>query len=188
MEMATGLDRWWSYLLRGILAIIFGIILLVWPKATVLVLIVFFGCYVLVEGLITVGFAIARASKSEKFFGLLMLGLLGIIIGVITLARPGITALAILMVIAIWLVIRGFLMVVSAFEISGSAGVKWILGLTGAAALILGILLLVFPISGAFGIVLVTGIYLIVTGLFTALASFFVKDLEGMGPDNLAAA
>lgn len=188
MEMAAGLDKWWTYLLRGILAIIFGIIFLVWPGATVLVLIILFGCFVLVEGLFAVGFSIAKASKGEKFFGLLMLGLLGVIVGIIALIRPGITTLAILVVIAIWLVIRGFLMIVSAFEMTGSAGVRWLVGISGALALILGILLLIFPISGVFGIVLVVGIYLIVAGLFMAIASFYVKGIEDKDPDILAAA
>lgn len=178
MEMAVSLDKWWMYLVRGILAIIFGIIALVWPGATVLVLIVLFGCYALVEGLFAVGYSIAKASKKEKFFGLLMLGLLGVLIGVVTLARPGITSLALLWVIAIWLVIRGFLMIVSAFEIEGSAGIRWLIGISGALALIVGILLFIFPISGIFGIILVVAIYCLVAGLLLAVTSFYIKGLE----------
>ncbi|MHB8895645.1 MAG: HdeD family acid-resistance protein [Candidatus Geothermincolia bacterium] len=188
MEMATGLDKWWTYLLRGILALIFGVIILVWPGATVLVLIILFGCYVLVEGLFAVGFSIAKASKGEKWVALLLLGILGIIVGLAVLVRPGAGTLAVLIVFAIWLVIRGFLMLISAFEMSGAASVRWLVGISGALALILGILMLIFPISGVFGVILVIGIYSLVAGVFLAISSFYIKKIEESGPDTLAAA
>lgn len=186
--MATGLDKWWLYLLRGILALIFGVIILVWPGATVFVLIILFGCYALVEGLFTVGYSIAKATRHEKFFWLLMLGFLGIIVGLAVLLRPGVGALAVLVVIAIWLVVRGFLVLISAFEMTGSAGVRWMVGITGALSLILGILMLVFPISGVFGIILVIAIYSLVAGIFLCISSFYIKRIEESGTDTLAAA
>lgn len=188
MDMVGGLDKWWAYLVRGILAIIFGIIALVWPGATVLVLIILFGCFALVEGLFAVGFSIAKATKGEKYFALLMLGLLGVIVGIITLVRPGVTTVALLVVISVYLVVRGFLMIISAFEMTGAAGVRWLVGIVGALALILGILLLVFPISGVYGIILVIAIYMIVAGIFLTIASFYVKGIEEKGPDMPAMA
>jgi len=188
MELATGLDKWWLYLVRGILAVIFGIIVLVWPGATVFVLIILFGCYALVEGLFALGYSIARASRGDKFFALMMLGLLGILIGIVTLARPEITGLALLWVIAIWLVIRGFLMIISAFEMTGKASVRWLIGISGVLALIVGILMFIFPISGVFAIILVIGIYCLVAGILLAVASFFVKGIDKEDAGTLAAA
>jgi uncharacterized membrane protein HdeD (DUF308 family) len=189
MEMATTLDRWYMYLIRGILALIFGIIMLVWPSATVLVLIVLFGCFALVEGLFSIGYSIASASKGDKFFAQLMLGLLGVLVGIIVLARPGVATLAVIWVIAFWLLIRGVLMIISAFEMSGSAGVRWLVGITGVIALILGILMFIFPVSGVFGIILVIGLYLVVMGIFLFVASFFFRSAEKKGePDMLAVA
>jgi len=177
-EMATGLEKWWTYLVRGILAILFGIIALVWPTATVLVLIILFGCYALVEGLFVFGFSIARASKGDKFFAAMLLGLLGVLVGIVVLARPGVASLAVLWVIAFWLLIRGFLMIVSAFEMMASGGVKALVGISGALAVILGILMFIFPISGIFGIILVVGIYALVAGLVLIYVSFKARGLE----------
>jgi uncharacterized membrane protein HdeD (DUF308 family) len=187
--MEMGLEKWWSYLLRGILAILFGIIALVWPGATVFVLIILFGCYALVEGLFATGYSIAKASRGEKWFALLMLGIVGILIGIVTLARPGVTSVALLVVIAIWFLLRGFFGLISAIEMSGSTGIRVFLGIVAALGILVGILLLAAPISGVFAIILVIGIYSIAIGILLSILSFTVKGAEeSSGPDMTAAA
>jgi uncharacterized membrane protein HdeD (DUF308 family) len=187
--MEMGLEKWWSYLLRGILAILFGIIALAWPGATVFVLIVLFGVYALVEGLFATGYSIARASKGEKFFALLLLGIVGILIGIVTLARPGVTSVALLVVIAVWFLLRGFFVLISAFEMTGSTGIRVFMGIMGGLGIIVGILLLATPISGIFAIILVIGIYSIAIGIMLTILSFSVRGAQKSGgTDTLAAA
>jgi uncharacterized membrane protein HdeD (DUF308 family) len=187
--MEMGMEKWWSFLLRGILAILFGIIALAWPGATVFVLIILFGVYALVEGLFATGYSIAQASRGEKFFALLLLGLLGILIGIVTLARPGITSVALLVVIAIWFLLRGFLGLISAFEMTGSTGYRAFIGIVGALGIIVGIILLAAPISGIFAIILVIAIYSIVIGIMLAVLGFMVRGAQKTeGTDTMAAA
>lgn len=188
--METGLDKWWSYLLRGVLALLFGIIALVWPTATVFVLIVLFGVYALVEGLFAVGYSIAKAYRGDKFFALLMLGLIGVLVGAIVIARPTVSSLALVWVIAFWALLRGIMLVVSAFEMSGSAAVRWLIGLVGVLAVIVGILLFAHPVAGVFSIILVIGIYSLVAGVLLFFTGFFVRSAQKKtaGPGTLAPA
>jgi uncharacterized membrane protein HdeD (DUF308 family) len=179
--MAMELEKWWSYLLLGIIGLLFGILALVWPGATTLVLIVLFGCYALVEGLFALGYSISRASKGEKFFALMMLGLLGVLVGIITLARPGITTLALVWVIAFWALIRGIMLIVSAFEMSGTAGMRWLIGLLGVCAVIIGILFFFAPFAGVFSIILLIGLYSIAAGIILIIVSFIARKAEKEG-------
>jgi len=176
--MGTGMEKWWSYLLRGILALLFGIILLVWPTATLYVVIILFGIYALVEGLFAIGYSIARASRGDKFFALLMLGIIGVLVGAIVLARPGVSSLALVWVIAFWALLRGIMFIVSAFEMTGSAGARWLIGLVGVLAIIVGILLFAHPVAGIWTISLVIGIYALLAGIILIITSFPVRSLQ----------
>ncbi len=176
--MGTGMEKWWSYLLRGILALVFGIILLVWPTATLYVVIILFGVYALVEGLFAIGYSIARASRGDKFFALLMLGIIGVLVGAIVLARPGVSSLALVWVIAFWALLRGVMLIVSAFEMTGSAGARWLIGLVGVLAIIVGIILFAHPVAGIWTIILVIGIYAIVAGIILMITSIPVRSRQ----------
>jgi len=188
--MESGIAKWWSYLLLGILALIFGIIVLVWPTATVYVLIILFGVYALVEGVFAVVYSIIRATRGGKFFGMLMLGIIGVLVGAIVLARPGVSTLAVVWVMAFWAVLKGIMMIISAFEMTGSAGARWLIGLTGLFAIIVGIIFFVHPIAGVATIILVIGIYALVAGIFMIVASFPMRSAQkkGTGTDTPAAA
>jgi uncharacterized membrane protein HdeD (DUF308 family) len=172
------MEKWWSYFLRGILALLFGIILLVWPTATLYVVIILFGIYALVEGLFAIGYSIARASRGDKFFALLMLGIIGVLVGAIVLARPGVSSLALVWVIAFWALLRGIMFIVSAFEMTGSAGARWLIGLVGVLAIIVGILLFAHPVAGIWTISLVIGIYALLAGIILIITSFPVRSLQ----------
>jgi len=178
------MEKWWSYLLRGILALIFGIIALVWPTATVFVLIVLFGVYALVDGLFAIGYSISRASKGDKFFALLMLGLLGVLVGAIVLARPGVSSLAVVWVIAFWALLKGVLLIVSAFEMTGSAAARWLIGLAGVLAIVVGILLFAHPVAGVFTIILIIGIYALVAGIILVIVSFAARNRQKKGMEG----
>jgi uncharacterized membrane protein HdeD (DUF308 family) len=119
-----------------------------------------------------------------------MLGLLGVLVGAIVLARPGVSSLAVVWVIAFWALLKGVLLIVSAFEMTGSAGVRWLIGLAGVFAIIVGIIFFVHPIAGVATIILVIGIYALVAGIFMIIASFPMRSAQkkGTGTGTLAAA
>src|SRR6266700_7455962 len=94
--------HWWVPVIRGIAAIVFGIIAFAYPGLTVATLVLFFGAWVLIEGIFRVVGAIGhRASDKEWGFDLII-GLVGIIIGLLTFHAPQITALALIIYIAAW--------------------------------------------------------------------------------------
>ena len=188
--METGMDKWWTFLLRGILALIFGIIVLVWPAATVYVLIILFGLFALIEGLFATGYSIYKAAKGMKFFGLLMLGIISVLVGAIVLARPGVSTLAVVWVIAFWAILRGVMLIVSAFEMTGSAGIRWLIGIIGVLAIVVGLIFFIHPGFGLVTIIAVLGIYALVAGLFLIIASFMVRSRQkkAMGMGGMAAA
>ncbi|MFH1149560.1 MAG: DUF308 domain-containing protein [Actinomycetota bacterium] len=167
--------KWWTFLVRGIVAVLFGIVLLAWPGATVLVLLIVVGLFVLVEGVVAVVLSILHAKEEMPWLGLLLLGLLGIAVGVLILVRPGVSLEVLVYIIAAWAIIHGVLQIVNAVELPKEFGPRWLVGLAGALSIIIGGLLFAFTAAAVFTIILVIGIYAIVAGIIWIVVSFFVK-------------
>lgn len=152
--------------LSGAAAVIFGIVALVWPSITLVALVGLFAAYALVAGIFTVVAGLDMASEHVRHWVPLTLGgLIGIAIGVFTLFRPGITALALILLIAAWAIITGVFEIVAGVELTGIVKTAWALWLSGLLSLAFGILVAVRPGSGALAIVWLIGIYAIVTGV-----------------------
>jgi uncharacterized membrane protein HdeD (DUF308 family) len=167
--------KWWSLLLRGLLAIAFGIILLVWPAATTWVLVFLFGIFVILIGLVIIAGAIVEARAKEKFFWTLVLGILSVGLGILALLYPGLATVGILVIIAVWAIFTGFVLIVGAFEVPAEKKYKWGLGLVGALSLIVGIILLVFPGLSLFGIIIIVAAYAIAHGILLFIMSFWAR-------------
>jgi uncharacterized membrane protein HdeD (DUF308 family) len=149
--------------LRGALAVLFGLLALVWPGITVLALVLLWGAYALVDGVASLGVALFGHGEHRVVYGLL--GVLGIVVGVITFAWPAITALALLVVIAVWALIAGVVQIAAAIRLRKVITNEWFLGISGALLVILGIVLIVQPATGAVGLVTAIGIFAIVWGI-----------------------
>jgi uncharacterized membrane protein HdeD (DUF308 family) len=152
------------FLFRGIAAVLFGIIALVWPKMTLSVLVFVFGLFAVISGIT----AVVAALRNTEFPGwgwLLGEGILGILAGAIALAWPGITALAFLYLIAFWAILTGILALVAplAYPISGGRGVLSVL--SGLVSIVFGILIAAQPSSGLLAVVWLIGVYAIVVGI-----------------------
>ena len=105
-----------SKLLRGLAAIIFGVLTLWMPGISLAVLVLLFGAYALADGLLAVWMAFASRSKNEQWWVMLIWGLAGIGVGIVTFLAPGVTALALLFYIAIWAIVTGVLQIVAAIR------------------------------------------------------------------------
>ncbi len=163
--MLTQLTRnWQAIMLRGGLAILFGAIALVWPKATIGTLILFFGGYMFVDGVFTILAAVTNRNGQESWWVFLLEGLAGIAVGIITFLRPGLTAFALLYIIAYWAMLTGVLEVFAAIRLRKEIQGEWMLALSGGISFILGILLLLFPAAGVLTIVWMIGWYAILFG------------------------
>jgi uncharacterized membrane protein HdeD (DUF308 family) len=157
---------WWTVALRGALAVLFGVIALGWPGITVIVLVALFGAYALVDGVIALGQAIVGGRQTIGRRGWLVLeGVVDVIAGVVTFVWPGITALALLLLIAAWAVVTGLLEIVAAIRLREEIKGEWVLALTGAVSVLFGVLLAVRPGAGALAVVWVIGAYAIVFGV-----------------------
>src|SRR5262249_35462222 len=134
--LADVLSRfWWMTLLRGAIAILFGITIIVQPQLSLATLILVFGCFALADGIGNVATAFGGRNEHEMWWILLLWGLAGIGIGVLTLFNPGATALAILFYIAIWAISTGLLQVVAAVRLRKEIEGEFWLGLAGLGSI-----------------------------------------------------
>lgn len=152
------LPHWWNFVLRGLLGILFGVLALVWPGPTLLALIVLYGIYAFLDGVLALSAGFHRGVKRGP---LIFEGILGIAAGIIAFAWPGLTAIALLYLIAVWALIHGVMEVVGAFRVEHHG--IW-LGLSGVASVAFGVLLLAAPARGALAVVTIIGIYGLVFG------------------------
>ena len=171
----------WSYrrvlLLRGILAIVLGILALVLsPRITVLVLVYLFGAYAFITGVVSAAMAL-RYTNEQGWALLLVGGILGIVVGIVAFFWPGITAFVLLFLIAAWAIVTGIIEMVAAFTLPLGTEREWLLGLAGLASVIFGVLLAIWPRVGLVAVVWLIGIYAIVYGILYIVGYFQTRSL-----------
>lgn len=181
-------EFWWVLVLRGVCAIAFGVFAFLWPGVTIEVLIAFFGAYMLVDGVFTVIAAIRGRRHRAHWVVLLLEGLLGIGIGIITWIAPFAAGLALLLYIAAWAITTGVLEVVAAIRLRREiVGELW-LGLAGVLSIGFGVLLLAFPLAGALAVLWVLSSYAVAFGIVLVLLGFRVRGTGGHGAPHESAA
>lgn len=137
--------NWWALALRGVAAILLGILAFAWPGITVFVLVLFFGAYMLVDGTFAIVAAVRAAGKEDRWWLLLIEGSLGVLAGLVAFFWPGLTALALLYFIVAWAIVTGLMEIVAAIRLRQEIEGEWALGLSGLLSVIFGILLVVLP-------------------------------------------
>jgi uncharacterized membrane protein HdeD (DUF308 family) len=164
-------QRWWAVGLRGILAIIFGLICLLTPGIALGAFVIVFAAYMFVDGVFAIISGI-RAARSGETWGLLILeGVVDLAAGVIAILWPAITLVALVWIVAIWAIVSGALMLAAAFSLNLDYG-RWWLALGGIASIIFGILLIIEPFIGAVVLTLWIGAYAVVFGVFLLVLAF----------------
>ncbi len=162
--------NWWLLLLRGIAAIIFGLLALAWPGLTLLTLILFYGAFALVDGVLAIVAAITGGVPRSRWW-LAIVGLLGIAAGLLTFLTPGLTALVLLFFIAGWAIVTGVFEIIGAIKLRKEIDNEWLLILGGIISVLFGVGMMLAPGAGALALVWVIGAYSVVMGvLFVALA------------------
>jgi uncharacterized membrane protein HdeD (DUF308 family) len=170
---------WWLILLRGILAVIFGIMALVWPGITVLALVLLWGVYAVVDGASEIGLAVrgGEGLTGGGRWALALLGLFGVAAGVIAFLWPGITALVLAYLIGFWAILTGVMEIVAAVRLREEIDNEWLMGISGALSVVLGAILVIAPGAGVLGLVTVIAIFAIAWGITLILLSFRVRNL-----------
>jgi uncharacterized membrane protein HdeD (DUF308 family) len=161
---ATLARHWWAIVLRGVIAVLFGIVALAAPGAVLLSLALLFGIYLLADGIIGLVSTIRTVTAHGHWGMLLLEAILNMIMGLIALFMPGAAVLAFVLLMAAWALMSGALMVVAAFKLHASHG-RWWLGLGGVASIIWGVLLVAAPLIGAVVLTWWLGIYAIIFGI-----------------------
>lgn len=166
--------NWWMLLLRGIAAIAFGVLALTWPGMTLLTLILFYGAYVLVDGVLAIAAAMTGGALMPRWW-LAIVGLLGIAAGVLTFLMPGLTAIVLLYFIAIWAVATGVLQVIGAIKLRKEIDNEWLLILGGILSVLFGVAMMAAPGAGALALITVIGLYAVIVGALLVAVSFRLK-------------
>jgi len=161
----TSRNYWLVLLVRGILAILFGIVALVWPGWTILALIYVFGAYALIDGVMAVANSIQDRSASSNWWLLLIRGIIGIIIGLLVFFWPGLTAIVLFTLIGTWAIVIGVFELLAAFVLPGDLRLEWSFVLGGILSIILGLIFIRQPVVGMLSLVWVLGIFAVAYGL-----------------------
>ena len=177
VDVDTLTRNWWVMLLRGIAGVLFGIATFVAPGVSLAVLVLLFGAYALIDGVLAVITGVRRRDVSDRWWMLLLEGIVGIAAGIATLVWPGITALALLYVIAAWALLTGAFEIAAAIRLRKVIIGEWLLVLSGIASIGLGILLMIFPGPGALVMVLWIGAYAFVFGILLIALSLRLRSL-----------
>jgi uncharacterized membrane protein HdeD (DUF308 family) len=163
---------WWLIALRGVLAVIFGLIALIMPAATILALVLLFSAYMIVDGAFAI-YAAIRAGRRHESWGLLLVqGIASLAAGVLAFLWPGLTVLAFVLLIAAWAIVSGCIMFAAAFATENGRG--W-LALGGIAALIYSVLMIVAPLAGAVVLTWWLGAFALVFGAALLVLSWRLR-------------
>lgn len=183
IDLDTLSRNWWLVVLRGVLGIAFGIITVVAPAISLTALVLLFGAYAFADGVLAIATAVRRRVTTERWWILLLEGLVGIGAGLVTLFLPGITALVLLYIIAGWAVATGILELVAAVRLRKAIKHEWLLAIGGIASIAFGVLIALFPGAGALALVIWIGAYAFVFG--TLLVALGLR-LRGLGRSRTA--
>jgi uncharacterized membrane protein HdeD (DUF308 family) len=187
--MLEALQRgWWLLVLRGVCAVLFGVLTFVWPSITLFTLVLLFGAYALVNGIFTLGVA-SKAAKGMPGKGtLVLLGLLGVAAGVLTFFYPAITALSLLVLIAWWAIVTGVFEIAAAVRLRKQLSNEWLAIFGGALSVVFGVLLFAMPSAGALSIIWLIGAYAILFGILLLMLAMRIKGLvpQAHGATRLA--
>jgi uncharacterized membrane protein HdeD (DUF308 family) len=163
--MEKDLTKNWGWMaLRGVAAVVFGVLTLMNPVTSLALLVLLFGSYALVDGISAVVAALANRKVEGHWVALLIGGVGGIVTGVCTFFWPGITAILLLYLIAFWALFVGFSEIGAAVRLRKIITGEWILALAGVASVALGLFLLSRPALGAVALVLWIGWYALFSG------------------------
>ncbi|HEX3465440.1 MAG TPA: HdeD family acid-resistance protein [Candidatus Elarobacter sp.] len=171
-------SHWWLFLIRGILALALGILMPLFPGATIYVLAILFGAYAFVDGIVAIAAAIRMNHAEHNWGWLLVEGVLGVLVGVITFFYPTITVLWLIYLFAAWAILTGIAAIVAAIRLRPLVN-EWLTILLGVLSVAAGIAIWFVPAAGAFAIVWIISVYALLAGILFIGLAFRIRGLHG---------
>jgi uncharacterized membrane protein HdeD (DUF308 family) len=166
--------NWWLFALRGLLAVIFGVLTLVQPAAAFTAIVLVFGVWAFIDGIN----ALALAITGWRSWQLALAGLVGIALGLLTFFRPGFTAIGLYAAVAAWAVARGILEIAVGIELRKRVkGELWLV-FAGIASLLFGVLMIALPMAGLLALAWLIGIYALMFGVLMFALSVRLSGLR----------
>lgn len=167
--------NWWLVALRGVVALIFGVLTTFRPGVTLAALILLFGAYAIVNGIFTVVVAIAHHRGEPHWVSLLVSGVLSVALGIVAFVMPRLTALSLLYIIAAWAIVTGVSEVATAIRLRRVITGEWLLVIAGVLSVLFGVFLVLFPGAGALAVTLWIGTYAVMLGILLIALAFRLR-------------
>ena len=174
-------NKWWAVALRGVLAVLFGVLAAFMPTLALLSLVLLFGAYCLVDGVFAIVSGIRHHKDTSHWWVLVLEGLVGVVVGILTFAFPPATALVLVYFVASWAIVTGLLEVAAAIRLRKEIAGEWLLALAGIVSIILGVFMAIFPGVAAVAIVWLIAAYAILFGLIMLGLAFKLRGWQHRG-------
>lgn len=178
-DVVDRIGRQWGWIaLRGVVAILFGLMAMFMPAITLSALVMVWGAFALVDGVLALIAGFRIRDKGKPLWSMEIIGVLGIAAGLATLFWPGLTALLLLYIIAAWALVSGVFQIVAAIRFRREIKNEWLHGLSGLISVIFGAMLMLNPGAGALALVWVIGIYAVFFGVLVLMFSFRLRKAQ----------
>ncbi|MBX5461965.1 MAG: DUF308 domain-containing protein [Steroidobacteraceae bacterium] len=168
------LNQWWALIVRGVLAILFGIAAITWPRVTLVALLALFAAFAIADGITSLIAAVRTRSWGWVFFG----GLLSLAVGVLTLMWPGAATLALVLLIGAWAIVRGIFDIATGIALRREIRYEWLLILTGVVSIVFGAVIALFPVAGVFALIGIVAGFAIAIGVLLIAAGIMERRLQ----------
>jgi uncharacterized membrane protein HdeD (DUF308 family) len=170
---------WWLVLLRGLAAIIFGVLAWTWPGVTLITLVLFWGAYALIDGVAALVGGWQTKAGGKPMWQVVLIGVIGIAAGIFTFVSPAVTAIALLLLIAAWAIVNGIFQIAAAIRLRKEIANEWLLILSGALSVVFGLVMVANPGAGAIAVLWVIGAFAVAYGVLLVILAFKLKKHAG---------
>jgi uncharacterized membrane protein HdeD (DUF308 family) len=179
-EIGLFAHRWWAVLLRGILAIMAGVLTFAWPAVALYVLVLLFGCYALVDGVFSLLAAAGGRDRQDRWI-LALEGIIGVWAGVVALRSPHVIATVLIFFVSFWAMTMGFLKIAAAYRLRREISGEFWLAASGVLSVVFALLVLARPAIGAVSLILIFAGYVTLMGIIMILLGLELRSVQTSG-------
>ena len=178
-------SRWWLFLIRGIIAVVFGIAAAMWPQISLPVIVLIFGAYALVDGIFAIAGALSPMA-GQRWWALLLEGILGLVVAFLVFTQPGLSAAAFVFAVGFWSIFTGVMEIVAGIQLRDILGNEWLYILAGIVSIAFGVLVIRYPDTGALGVVYLFAWYAIIFGILQLALGYRLQKMNAVtrGPQT----